>query len=310
MVIRNFIIYLILTLSMLLFSATGFSSEKAPIPSFKPPVDCPIALSIHPKELNGSVPMRTGSHVIGDPFEVKVTSGEPGWYLHSHIPVLKGPDDEIEPSDLFVITKNVNVALDHPVPILRYGDAGQTTIGLAIELRSTRRYKPGTYEGQLLVILDCPWKPGSQIIKIPLKVDVACSLSASITGNKMYFHYGLPGEDLSATAEGEIKADTDVCLSLSVKKGRVDSLPMVKPFSGKKKYNETHAIPLVWALQENGAGWREPDCVSFHGNKISWELASNSDPIFYEIQCRPQPDAAQAPGDYAMRIILSVVPIL
>jgi len=274
-----------------------------------PGIERYISVSVTPHELSGSASMRPGTYLSDEPLRLQVTSNEPGWYVQIHATSLKGADDEIGAEDIHIESKEGAIALDQPQPIVEDGDVGETTVEALIEMRTTQRYKPGTYVGELFVIAGYIGGPPPQIIKLPFEVKVACSVSGSITGNKMYFHYGLPGKSLSATAEGELSADTDVCLSLSVKKGRVDCLPMLKSVSSKNRC-EDFFIPLVWELRENAIGWREPDNISFDGGEISWEIATDAEKVFYELQCSPQPDAAQAPGDYAMRVVLTVMPIL
>ena len=307
--IRSQFVYLILTISYVGWTLAGFAAESASMPPV-PPVDHAIRVSIAPHELSGSASMRPGTYLMDEPLRLQVASNNPGWYMQIHATSLKSDDDEMGPEDIHIETNQGPVALDQPQVVAQDGDLGETTIDVLIELQTTQRHMPGTYVGELLLIAGCIGGPPPEVIKLPFEVEVACSVAGSILGNTMYFHYGLPGKSLSASAQGEVSADTDVCLSLSVEKGRVDSMPMVKPFSGKEKYNEAHAIPLVWALRENGAGWREPERISFNGSEISWDLATDSEKIFYELQCSPRPDAAQAPGDYAMRIVLTVVPIL
>jgi hypothetical protein len=298
--------------SSLVFGATGLTPAAALtkcIPPI-PPDKYPINVSVTPDTLFIDVSMRVGNYQMDEPICLQVTTCNPGWFMHVQATNLKGPNDEISSDEIYILLKGSAIILNQPKTVVEDSDICTKIILTYFGLHTTQRYKPGTYTGQLIVIAGYPQVIEPQILKIPIKVEVGCTVSSSITGNKMYFHYGLPGENLSATAEGEISTDTDVCLSLTVEKGSVDSLPMVKPFSGEKKYNETQAIPLVWVLRENGTGWREPDAASFHGNTISWELAADSEKIYYELQCNPQPDTAQAPGDYAMRVVLSVVPIL
>ena len=268
-----------------------------------------ISVSITPHELSGSASMRPGTYLMDEPLRLHITSNNPGWCIYMHATSLKGPEDEIGPEDIHIETTQGAVALDQPQPIVEDGDIGETTVEALIELQTTQRHKPGTYVGELLVIAGYIGGPPPEVIKLPFEVEVTCSVSGSITGNKMYFHYGLPGKSLSASAQGEVSADTDVCLSLSVTKGRVDCLPMLRSVSSKNR-REDSFIPLVWELWENGTGWREPDNISFDGGEISWEIATDAEKVFYELQCSPQPDAAQAPGDYAMRVVLTVMPIL
>ncbi|MFC1636889.1 hypothetical protein ACFL5Z_18855 [Planctomycetota bacterium] len=308
--IRSLAVHLILTINFVVLTTTGFAAEGASEARLMPPVNDPIRVSIAPHELSGSASMRPGTYLMDEPLRLHITSNNPGWYMQVHATNLKSDDDEIGPEDIHIETKQGAVALDQPQVVAQDGDIGETTIDVLIELQTTQRHLPGTYVGELFLIAGCIGGPPPEVIKLPFEVEVACSVSGSISGNKMYFHYGLPGKSLSAIAEGEISADADVCLSLSVEKGRVDTLPLVRPFSGKKQWSAAYAIPLVWALRANGAGWREPDTVAFHGNEISWELAADSQKVFYELQCSPQPDAAQAAGDYAMRVVLTVVPIL
>ena len=274
-----------------------------------PGIERYIGVSITPHELSGSASMRPGTYLLDEPLRLQVTSNDPGWYVQIHATSLKGPDDEINAEDIHIETKQGAIALDQPQLIVEDGDVGQTTVEALIEMRTTQRHKPGTYVGQLFLIAGYIGGPPPEIIKLPFEVEVACSVSGSITGNKMYFHYGLPGKSLSASAQGEVSADTDVCLSLSVTKGRVDCLPMLRSVSSKNKC-EDFFIPLVWELRENAIGWREPDNISFDGGEISWEIATDAEKVFYELQCSPQPDAAQAPGDYAMRVVLTMMPIL
>jgi len=255
--------------------------------------------------------MRPGTYLLDEPLRMQVTSSYPGWYVQIHAVSLKGPDDEIGPEDIHIETKQGAVALDQPQVVAQDGDLGETAIEALIKLQTTQRHKPGTYVGELLLIAGYIGGPPPEVIKLPFEVEVVCSVSGIIQGNKMYFHYGLPGKSLSATAQGEVSADTNVCLSLSVTEGRVDCLPMLRSFSGdEKRPNKSHIIPLSWALRENATSWRKPDNISFDGGEISWELAANSEKVFYELQCSPQPNAAQSPGDYAMHVVLTMMPIL
>jgi hypothetical protein len=249
--------------------------------------------------------MRPGTYLIDEPLCLQVTSGEPGWYIQIHATSLKSKDDEIGPEDIHIETKQETLALDQPQVVAQDGDLGETAVEVLIELRTTQRHKTGTYVGELFLIAGYMGGPPPEVIKVPFEVEVTCSVSGSIQGNKMYFHCGLPGKSLSATAQGEVSLDTDVCLRLSATDGRVDSLPMLKFFSDRRQYNKAAAIPLVWELRENGSGWREPDGISFDGGEISWGLAADADKVFYELQCSPQPDASQAPGDYAMHVARS-----
>jgi len=309
---RGWAVFLFWVVSFVLVTTVGLT---AAVPSVPPqgllplPFSRPISLSITPHELSGSASMRPGTYLIDEPFRLQVTAGEPGWYIQIHATSLKGPDDEIGPEDIHIEIKQGAVALDQPRMVVQDGDLGETMIETLIELQTTQRHKPGTYVGQLLVIAGYIGGAPPEVIKVPFEVEVACSVSGSILGNKMYFHYGLPGKSLSASAHGEVSADTDVCLSLSVIKGRVDCLPMLRSVSSINKCEDSF-IPLVWELRENAAGWREPDNISFGGDDISWELEANSEKIFYELQCSPQPDAAQASGDYAMRVVLTMMPVL
>jgi len=275
-----------------------------------PPIEYPISVSVTPYELSGTASMRPGTYLTDEPLRLQVASKNPGWYMQIHATSLKSDDDEIGPEDIHMETEQEAVALNQPQVVAQDGDLGETTLEVFIELRTTQRHKPGTYVGELSLIAGYIGGPPPEVIKLPFEVEVTCSVSGSIMGNKMYFHYGLPGKSLSATAQGEVSADTDVCLKLSATDGRVDRLPMVKSFSDRKPRNEAPAIPLVWELRENSSGWREPDRISFDGGEISWELAADAEKIFYELQCSPQPDAAQAPGDYAMHVILTMIPIL
>lgn len=274
-----------------------------------PGIERYVSVSITPRELSGSVSMRPGTYLMDEPLRLHITSNNPGWCIYMHATSLKGPEGEIDPEDIHIKTKQGTIALDQAEPIVEDGEVGQTTIEALIEMRTTQRHKPGTYVGELFVIAGYIGAPPPEVIKLPFEVEVTCSVSVSIQGNKMYFHYGLPGRSLSASAQGEVSAGTDVCLSLSVTKGRVDSLPMLKSVSSRNRCEDSF-IPLVWELWENGTGWREPDNISFDGGEISWELETNSEKFFYELQCSPQPDAAQAPGDYAMHVFLTMIPIL
>lgn len=275
-----------------------------------PPGGHLIRVSIEPHELSGSASMRPGTYLMDEPLHLQITASDPDWYVQIHAASLKGPEDEIGPEDIHMETKEGTVALDEPQAVAQDGDLGETTVEVLIELRTTQRHKPGTYVGELSLIAGYIGGPPPEVIKLPVEVEVTCSVSGSIIGNKMYFHYGLPGKSLRATAQGEVSLDTDVCLRLAATDGRVDSLPMVKSFSGRKPCNEAAAIPLVWELRENSSGWREPDRISFDGGEISWELAADAEKVFYELQCSPRPDPAQAPGDYAMHVVLTMVPIL
>jgi len=272
------------------------------------PLSGPISLVITPDELSVSASMRPGTYLFDEPLRVQVISGGPGWYIQVHATSLKSKDNEIGPEDIHIVAEQRTVALDQPLMVAQDGDVGETTIEALIEVQTTQRHKPGTYTGQLFVIAGYSQGP-PEVINVPIEVEVACSLSGSIRGNKMYFHYGLPGESLSATVEGEISADAEVRLSLLAEGGRVDHLPMIKSVSSNNR-RENSSIPLVWALRENSTGWREPDRISFDGGEISWEITTDSEKVFYELQCRPQPDAAQAPGDYAMCVVMTMAPVL
>lgn len=308
---RGRVVLLIWEVGIILVTATGLTATVPSVPQQSllplPPIGHPINLSITPQELSGNASMRPGTYLLDEPLRLQVTSSNSGWYVQIHAASLKGPDDEIGPEDIHIETKQGAVALDQPQVVVQDGDLGETTVEVLIELQTTQRHKPGTYVGELLVIAGYVGGPPPEVIKVPFEVEVACSVSGSIQGNKMYFHYGLPGKSLSASAQGEVSADTDVYLSLSVTEGRVDCLPMLRSFSGEKRPNKSHVIPLAWALRENATDWRKPDNVSFDGGQISWELAANSEKVFYELQCSPQPDAAQSPGDYAFLLSAEVM---
>lgn len=310
---RKCVILPISVVSLVFVAAAGLAEDNPQVPSQGPrplpPIGHPISLSITPLELSGSASMRPGTYLLDEPLRLQVTSSNPGWYVQIHAASLKGPDDEIGPEDIHMETKQGAVALDQPQVVVQDGDLGETTVEALIELQTTQRHKPGTYVGQILVITGYTGGPPPEIINVPFEVEVACSVFGSILGNKMYFHYGLPGKSLSASAQGEVSADTDVCLSLSAIKGRIDCLPMISSISSKNQCEDSF-IPLVWELRENAAGWREPDNISFDGGQISWELAANLEKVFYELQCSPRPDAAQAPGDYAMHVVLTIIPVL
>ena len=310
---KNTIIFLICTANLVFSFTAGFAMDNPPIAAQDPRALLPIEQSLNiyltPRELSSNASIRPGNYQVDEPLQLQVTAHNPAWYIQLHATSLKGPDEEIGPDDIYATITQEAMSLDKPQIIMQDGDLGETTIKILIEVRTTKRYKPGTYTGQLFVIAGYLQGPAPQVITVPFELEVSCSISGSIRGNKMYFHYGLPGENLSATAEGEISSDTDICLSLSVTNGRVDCLPMTKYVSSRNLPKDSF-IPLLWELRENSTGWREPDRISFDGGEMSWEIAADSEKIFYELQCSPQPDAAQAPGDYTMHVILTVTPVL
>lgn len=278
-------------------------------PPIPPPVGPFINVSVTPERLSARASMGAGTYPVEQPLRLRVTSSQPGWYVQIHATKAKAREDEICPTAIYLLSNKESLPLAEPATVVQIGDVGETIIEAVIELRTTERHKAGTYVGELLVVAGYAKCPPSVVVKVPFEVEVACTLSHSIRNNKMYFHYGLPGKELRAKADGEVSAASRVCLSLSVREGRVGCLPMIKSVSSKNR-REDSFIPLVWELRENGSGWREPDRISFDGGEISWELPADSEKLFYELQCSPRPDAAQAPGDYGTCATLTVVPIL
>jgi len=311
--VRGWVVFLIWVVSLVLVTAAGLAANNPPVPHQDPwplpPIEQSLNLSLTPKELSCNASIRPGTYQANEPLQLQVTAHNPAWYIQLHATSLKGTDEEIGSEDIYAVIKQGAVALEQPQVVIQDGDLGETTIDVLIEVRTTKRYKPGTYAGRLFVIAGYPQGPAPQVITIPFELEVSCSMSGSIRGNKMYFHYGLPGESLSATAEGEILADTDVCLRLTATDGRIDSLPMLRSVSTKNRRDDCF-IPLVWELRENGIGWRGPDNSSFNGGEISWQMAAGSEKIFYEIKCSPQRKAEQAAGEYGMHVVLTVTPVL
>jgi hypothetical protein len=310
---KGWVVFLAYVTSLILSSeaviAVTIPSVSSQDQRLLPAPIAPIHISIVPNELRCRVSMRPGTYEMNEPLHLQVTSGAPGWYLQIQTTNLKSKEDEISSEEIHLVRKQGTTSLNQPQTVMETDYVGETLLDVLLELKTTRRHKPGTYMGELLVIAGYIGGPPPEVIKLPFKVEVICSISGSISGNKMYFHYGVPGKSLSASAQGEVSADTDVCLSLSVTNGRVDCLPMTKSVSSRNLPKDSF-IPLLWELRENATGWREPDKISFDGGEISWEMAVDSEKIYYELQCNPRPDAAQAPGDYGMSIVLTVTPIL
>ena len=310
---KGWVVSLIYLTGLILSPDTGIAINISPAPSqdqqllFAPPP--PIHISIVPNELRCHASIRPGNYPSSGPLQLQVTSGAPGWYMQIQSTDLKNEEDEIGAEEIYIVRKQETNSLNQPQTVMETGLSGETSIEVLLGLQTTRRYKPGTYTGQILVIFGYPQMSLPQIIKVPFEVEVACMVSSNITNHKMYFHYGLPDEQINATANGEITTDTDVCLSLSVMQGRIDCLPMLRPVSSQI-HCEDYFIPLVWELRYNETYWRKPDNVSISGKEISWELQADSGKIYYELQCNPRPDAAQSPGDYGMSIVMTVTPIL
>jgi hypothetical protein len=307
------VVFLTYVMSLILSSEAGFtatdSSGFSRVQQLLPVPDLPIHISVMPHEVLVNASMRPGTYPIAEPLHLQVASRAPGWYVQMYATNLKSKEDEISSEEIHLMTKQGTASLNQPQIVLETNQGGEVFPDVLLELRTTRRHKPGTYVGELFLMAGYLGWPPSEIIKLAFEAEVTCSISGSIQGNKMYFHYGLPGEHINATANGEIAADTDVSLSLSVMQGRIDSLPMLRSVSSQNRCEDSF-IPLIWELRHNGADWREPDNISFDGGEISWELAVDSKKVYYELQCSPRPDSAQAPGDYGMSIVLTVKPIL
>jgi len=301
------IINLIAVLHVGLSRSTGAVCPKAQYPFSI--IDKPISVSIEPANLVDSISMSPGTYTLNEPLHTQIISSYSGWYLQIHADSLTSAADTIESQDIWITGKQEALPLSEPRTIIEEGGFGEVSETILLELRTSMQHKPGIYTGQLYIIVGIHQGPPPEIIEVPFEVEVACRMSGNISGNRMYFHYGIPDNQLKASTGGEITADTNICLSLTTTDGRIHSLPMIQSESSRTQ-PENCCIPLVWELRYTNVSWREPYYTSPDGREISWELAIDSEPISYELQCSPQPDAAQAPGDYGMNVMMSVAPLL
>jgi hypothetical protein len=71
-------------------------------------------------------------------------------------------------------------------------------------------------------------------------------------------------------------------------------------------------LPVTWRLQEEGEEEepREPDRNYRSGEQLAWRLRETPGATSYTLICRPETSVAQKPGDYAMRLKITLVPVM
>lgn len=201
------------------------------------------------------------------------------------------------------------IPLATPVRIVEGGPAGETLLEITLVLITDKFHRPGVYRGEIRVHPANPAGQEWQMLKIPFTVTVQARVEHSIAGQKVYFHFGKPGESQTASISGRVRADMPMALVLSVPEGRLDAMPRVKAM-GDASQADGVSIPVVWKLKEQGAGQpRVPDSVSHTGGMASWLMDETPGEVEYRVECTVSPSSYQPPGDYAYEVEVNLVPV-
>ena len=164
-----------------------------------------------------------------------------------------------------------------------------------------------------MLVSTVPNGPEPSTIHIPLELDISAEISHAITNNKVYFHIGNPIKEkgLEAIISGRVDTDCPVSLLLSVEEDTLNGLRFIQTFSSIRRSDEPDPIPVIWALKENGQeGFRMPDFGESEGREIGWHLQRTPGYCEYDLKCAINPLSFQAPGEYGLKIEVSMVPKL
>lgn len=251
-----------------------------------------------------------GDYSFGEPLRIAVESSLSGWRLRMKaLPLQDAEGNEIPASAVRAMVEEQWVPLGQAVTVLACGDAGRQEVDVPIALVTEDYHPPGVYEGELCIGAEHPTGCRAPIARVPVRVSVGSRVEHSASGNRIYFHYGLPGEPVTATVRGRVDAEMAVCLVLSAAEGRVDSLPVRAPMSSRAPQDAR--APIAWRLAESAEeAPRPPDTASSDGSEVGWRLRETPGRVEYELHCTLSPEAAQPPGEYVNELTLNVVPVL
>jgi hypothetical protein len=274
-----------------------------------------VNIDINPNCLSADIYATPGEYPIDDLLRISIDSSDPGWYVEIMATelLLEGddPQDKINPDEVvLVVADNCHVALDKPYRIYTRGEAGITPLESVLYLNTTDFHTPGVYNGWIIVAVRAQHVSLEKIIrKVPFTVTVRGTVENSITGNKLYFHYGRPNEPQCASVMGNLYSDIPLTLFLSTGSSRMDRMPCVKR-PGDSSALDIY-IPMMWRLRESGAvALREPDEVLGEHGSYGWLLNGLPGEIDYEIECTVNPSEHQSAGDYGIEVVITLAPTL
>ena len=258
--------------------------------------------------------MPPAEYPVEDTLKLRVTSTQPGWSVSVSADDLKeGHRTEIRAREIYARI-GVNLQpLNRTQTVVQCGAGGVTTVEIPLALVTNKAHDAGVYTGMIRVQAEAPCGQQSPCpMEIPFTVTVGCRVSYTINGHKMYFHFGDLRENpsLTGTITGALSSDALTHMTLSVAAGRIDQLPLIKRFPDGDTPTGV-SIPLQWKFREVTCGtFRTADTQSCNGRDATWTVHGTPGAIDYQLECIVQPATTQMPGDYAMPLELTIVPVL
>ena len=279
-----------------------------------------LSVEVLSESINGSIGGGPGQNLLDEPLRINITSPVTGWRVMLYSSELRYVEPETESESeadsiassemVYLASEGRRIPLDKPCVRTEKGDSGCSLLESRLAVDSATFHKPGTYRGCLYVVLQGPRMPPSRPRPVPVEIQVRARARHHLEGNKVYFHIGNPMAAAvpSAVVSGKLYAEVPVCLELSRSEGRVDRLPMVKPFLRKARATEKD-LALNWKLYQNNAG-RDPLNGEKIESSVTWALTGTPGSVEYKLECEVRPEAYQSPGDYGASYTLTIKPRL
>jgi len=282
-----------------------------PPPAPSPPEVTPVDVSVEQ-----TIPPVPGTYPFEQKTQVIVEAEAAGWILSVRVSQLQSEqtDTVLDAGSVHLITDDgASVPLESFYPLVFGGPEGRTPVEFQLAAITDSPMPLGRYSGEIIYLSQSVPEGEPRTVAAPLIVEVVVQASHRIENHRMYFHFGNPaGETQAGIAEGCLRTDTPLCLSLVCAGGKPDQLPMNKAFGSVQPTDPGAFIPVQWSFGEGISGTlRRPDRVEADGDVLIWEVQGQPDTdIRYRLECELVPESYQAPGDYGKAYLIELRPRL
>lgn len=257
-----------------------------------------------------------GTYEFEQKAQVVVEAEAAGWILSVRVSPLRSEqtDAVLDAGRIHLITDDgASVPLDSFYPLVFGGPEGRTPVEFQLAAITDTPTPLGRYSGEITYLAQSVPEGEPRTVAAPLIVEVVVQASHRVEDHRMYFHFGNPARGPQAgIAEGCLRTDTPLCLSLVCAGGKPDQLPMHKAFGSVQPTDPGAFIPVQWSFGEGLSGaLRRPDRVEAGGDVLIWEVQGQPDTdIRYRLECELVPESYQAPGDYGKAYLIELRPRL